>query len=115
MAPENGPEPGGWELLRAIDGLKETLSKVLSVEVFKAYSEGNDRRHEANEKALNAWIGESKSEHAELDAKIESERKSRVELERQQRESRQRTWLAIGIAILGPVLGIILNIATKGV
>lgn len=99
-------EPTLWELMRAITRLEGKLDNVLTVEVFRAYQEGTDRRFGQVETDIAEWKVESRGEHTALDAKIVALRDRADTTERVQREARSRNWLAVGIAVLSCVLSI---------
>lgn len=132
MAEESGRTPGPWELMRMLEKIDDRLesmeSRMVSNAVFQAHQVATERRFEGVETVQRDWTAESRGEHARLDAKIVAEAKSvRLEmkaqsekqdaLERAQRESRSRVWLAIGISVLGMLgslgVGLILR-ATGG-
>jgi hypothetical protein len=124
----NGPEPSNWELMRGIENIQKALKDVVTQQVFAAWQEGNERRHIQHETKLTEWIGESRGAHSELGGEVRRvERESVIAVslakkeardavdaladqldkqEKAQRESRQRTWLAIAIAVLGAVTSI---------
>lgn len=128
MADSDAREPSNWELMRGIESIQETLRNVVTQQVFAAWQEGNERRHIQHETKLTEWIGESRAAHTELGGevkRVEREQVIAVSLakkeardaidaleekfeaqEKAQRESRQRTWLAIALALLSTVTAV---------
>jgi len=37
-------EPTNWELMRAIQGIQQSLTRVMTTDLFRAYQEGAERR-----------------------------------------------------------------------
>lgn len=113
-----GPEPTGWELMRMLERIDGRLDGVVTTDVMRLYQEGNDRRHQENEKRQAAWESKSESAHVELDAKIE--RKVKVvsdkvdalddklqERERQDRQLKSGRNLSMALAACAAVVSII--------
>lgn len=98
---------------------------MLTVDVFKAYQEATERRFQEVEKDQQAWTVESRGEHVRLDgrlnamnvdfrAQLDTYKDRQDTLERAQRESRSRTWLAVGVAILGGLVSLGANLILRG-
>lgn len=116
MPPE---EPTPWELMRRLDQVLEQLgrmeTRMLTVDVFKAYQEATERRFQSIEKDQQSWTVESRGEHVRLDgrlnslnvdfrAQLDAHKEKQDTLERAQREARSRVWLGIGLGVLS-ILG----------
>lgn len=111
-----GPDPTPWELMRRLDQVLEQLgrmeNRMLTVDVFKAYQEATERRFQGVERDQQEWAVESRGAHERLDgrittvnvdlrAQLDGYKNQQDAIERQQRESRGRIWLAIGVSVLG--------------
>lgn len=107
---DEGRTPSPWELMRMLEKIDNRLeameNRMVSNAVFQAHQEAVERRFLDVEKDQQAWIVESRGEHVRLDAEIRKHREAQDALERQQRESRTRTWLSIGVACLGALLSL---------
>lgn len=106
-------EPTLWELMRAIQRLEGKLDSVLTVEVFRAYQEGTDRRFQQQETDLTEWKAESRGAHVSLDAKIEAVKVTAATAEQRQRATTQKVWLALLTSALTFLTGVGLVIATN--
>jgi len=110
-------EPTLWELMRLLQSIDKRLDGFVTQPVFQAEQEANRRIQEALSKDLSDWKAESRGEHARLDGRlntmekdlesqIKAERDRSDTLERNARESRSKTWLAIALAAAGAVVSI---------
>lgn len=123
-------EPTAWELMRILQTVQDTLGRMegrmLSIDQFRTYQESNERRFASLENQQNAWTTESRGEHVRLDGKLNTQneslrglldtyREKQEALERASREGRSRTWLAIGVSILGFLLTIASGFILNGV
>lgn len=131
--PENDArEPSNWELMRGIESIQETLRNVVTQQVFAAWQEGNERRHIQHENKLTEWIAESRGAHTELGGevrRVEREADSKIDAvkddaekrikelaatlatqAKDQRDGRQRTYLALAVAVLGIVGSVLIKI-----
>jgi hypothetical protein len=127
-----GQEPSNWELMRGIENIQKALKDVVTQQVFAAWQEGNERRHIQHETKLTEWIGESRAAHSDLGGEVRRvERESVIAVsiakkeardaldaladqlaaqEKAQREGRQRTYLALAVAVLGIVGSVLIKV-----
>lgn len=93
---EQGPEPTGWELLRAIRDLKTELGKVgdkvVPLGVYAADQKANDDRHVRSEERITA------------------QEKNAVEADKLKRSQR----LTISLAFATPVIAALVGWVTGG-
>lgn len=114
MSADNGHEPGGWELLRAVQDVKATIADMsrgfVPIAVFNLLSEDVK---EARAEAAAAKV--------ETDKKIDDARKEaasaaaaiRTELDNAKKQ-RAQTWTAIGLLAAGGAIGLFYDIFTRG-
>lgn len=107
---EEGRTPSTWELMRLLEKIDDRLenmeNRMVSNAVFQSEKAATERRFESVEQSQKEWTVESRGEHVRLDAKIDAYKERQDALERAQRESRTRTWLAVGVAILGALVSL---------
>lgn len=120
--PAPGAEPTPWELRRSVDQMLEMLARIedrmLTKDRFDEHQRNVDRRVGALEKRQAEWEKASTAEHVAIDAraaqtrtelykKLEDINKEFASAERHTRDLRNRTWLAISVAVLGGLFGIV--------
>lgn len=107
-------EPTLWELMRAVERIEKKLNGVLTVEVFRAYQEGTDRRFQQSETDLTEWKAESRGAHVSLDGRIDAQRNRQDAFEERLRTDRQK-WQLTGVtAALGLVASIVMFFLNGG-
>lgn len=111
---EKGREPGGWELLRAVQDVKASVADIvrgfvpiavfnlLAEDVKEAKTEIERTRSDADKK-----IEAAKTEAATAIATI------RTELDNAKKQ-RAQTWTAIGLLAAGGAIGLFYDIFTRG-
>lgn len=108
MSPETEPTP--WELMRLLrsidDRLKGMDERLVSVAVFKAEQEATRDRFADVNKDVSDLKAETSSSIANLHATVDNYREKQEALEREQRASRGRVWLAVGVAILSGLVSL---------
>jgi|SRR5690606_18583898 len=107
MTPQDsGPEPTGWELMRAITRLERVITDsanaAVQQKVYDADKKGNDERH-----------GRSESRIRDLEAtnarEAESKRAQLEEAERVRRTTKLSISLAVASPFIAAAVGLILN------
>lgn len=104
---EKGREPGNWELYRIMQRIEQRLGDVVTTEVMKLYTEGNDRRHQEAEKRQAAWEAKSEAAHVGLDKKIEALDDKIDERAEADRRAKAGRTLTIAVAALSGVISIV--------
>ncbi len=109
---DQGPEPTGWELLRALAALREEVSKiggrVVPLDVYQADQKGVAER-----------FGRVESRARDLEVNLTAEKNAREAAEKEALEkraeqaeqivrARRSTQLSIALAVVGPVAAFIL-------
>ena len=122
-------EPTPWELHRAVKLVLESLARVetqmLTARQFEEYRSAMDRRLNDLSTRQAGWETESGTEHVSVRArigvgeerlgtKIEKQAERADHLERAARESKGRTWLAIGVSVLGALLAVAVAVILRG-
>lgn len=123
-------EPTPWELHRADKQILESLTRIeismMTGKQFEEYRAAADGRLSDVRGRQAGWETLSGAEHVairarisagekDLDTKIEKQAERADTLERSARESRTRTLLAIGLAVLGALLSIGVTVILRGV
>lgn len=110
----SGREPGGWELLRAVQDVKATIADMsrgfVPLAVFNLLAEDvKEARAEttAVRAELVAEVDKAKTEAASQIAAI------RTELDNAKKQ-RAQTWTAIGLLFAGGVAAMIIDIFNRG-
>jgi len=111
---DKGREPGGWELLRAVNAITTRLDDLakgfVSLAVHNLLAEDVKEARAEIEKAKverERQIAEAKSEAAASIAAI------RTELDNAKKQ-RAQTWTAIGLLAAGGAIGLFYDIFTRG-
>ena len=111
---DRGREPGGWELLRAVQEVKATIADMsrgfVPIAVFNLLVED-----------VKEARAETVAVKVEVDKKIEDARKEaasaaaaiRTELDNA-KKTRAQTWTAIGLLAAGGAVSLFYNIFTRG-
>lgn len=111
---DKGREPGGWELLRAVQDVKVTISDMsrgfVPIAVFNLLAED-----------VKEARAETVAVKVEVDKKIDDARKEaasaaaaiRTELDNA-KKTRAQTWTAIGLLAAGGAVGLFYDIFTRG-
>ena len=110
----NGREPGGWELLRAVNDVKTTIADMsrgfVPIAVFNLLVEDVKEARAEIEKAKierERQIAEAKAEAAASITSI------RTELDNA-KKTRAQTWTAIGLLFAGGVAALIIDVFNRG-
>ena len=111
---DNGHEPGGWELLRAVQEVKATIADMsrgfVPIAVFNLLAED-----------VKETRAETAALRVETDKRIDDARKEaasavaaiRTELDNAKKQ-RAQTWTAIGLLAAGGAVSLFYNIFTRG-
>ena len=103
---DKGREPGGWELLRAVQDVKATIADMsrgfVQLAVKEARAETVAVKVETDKK-----IDDARKEAASAAASI------RTELDNA-KKTRAQTWTAIGLLAAGGAVGLFYDIFTRG-
>lgn len=120
--PAQGAEPTPWELRRSVDQMVEMLTRIedrmLTKDRFDEHQRNVDRRISQLETRQAEWEKVSSAEHvaidaraaqtrSELDKRMEDIREGFASAERHTRDLRNRTVLAISVAVLSGLFGIV--------
>jgi hypothetical protein len=96
MAPDQGPEPTGWELLRSLDGLKAEVAKVgdrvVPLDVYNADKQGIAERF------------------VRVESRVRDQEQNGQDAEKLKRSQK----LTVSLAIASPILAILFNAVSKG-
>lgn len=108
MAADQGPEPGGWELMRMLTALrgdvKELGGNVVSAQVYASDKQAADQRAARAEARL-AELERSREAHSAAAAQAQAEK---------DKQNRQNRFL-LTMAFVGPVAAIIATKLLEGV
>lgn len=117
MSPETEPTP--WELMRLLRSIDERLKgmdeRLVSLAVFKAEQESTRDRFADVNKDVSDLKAETSSSIANLHATVDNYREKQEALEREQRASRGRIWLAVGVAILSGLVSLGVGVVLQGI
>lgn len=117
MSPETEPTP--WELMRLLrsidDRLKGMDERLVSVAVFKAEQEATRDRFSDVNKDVSELKAETSSSMANIRATLDTYRTQQEAIEREQRASRGRIWLAVGVAILSGLVSLGVGVVLQGI
>lgn len=110
-------EPTPWELHRSVKLVLESLARVettmLTGKQFEEYRAAADGRLSDLRARHAGWETLSGTEHKRLDEKIDKQADRADGLERAERAAKSRTWLAVGVAVLGALLSIAVTVTVS--
>lgn len=107
--PQPGPEPTGWELLRAIQALQATMSQTLNTFVQSAVYNADRRGIDERFARLETRVRDTEQELAAVDQRRSDDKEKERERDDQQRKTVASVRLAVVLAVLGPIVGFLLT------